>query len=174
MFVFTFDDDGSIAELVRQWELFVRAVSGKMPGVIDEACKAGIAAAKPHIPISEARWWDATRKPGRLRKSGKSQRLRSSLHESWGEMRWSKRYASFVDKGTRGGQTITARGGRFMRFEHRGSLYHKGRVIRGSTPAANFTEHAKRVCIEKLMVGVLAAFNNGKRALELHRGGFSL
>lgn len=174
MLVFNVTDDGSIGELVREWDLFVRTVSGMLPQGIEEACRAGIAAAQPHIPVSEPRWWDKTRKPGRLKKSGRSRITSRSMFNPLGEMRWSKRYASFVDEGTTGGQVITARGGRFMRFEYKGRLYHKSEVVRGATPAAHFTDHAKKVCTDKLIERVFNAFRVGQVALRMRRSGFAL
>lgn len=181
MFHFSVGDDGSVGEFARDWDTFVRVVSDSLPEAVSAACKAGVIAAQPHIPI----------RTGKLQKSGKSRITSRNRFSTWGEMRWSKDYASFVDEGTRrhdirpkfSGRGAPRPGQRrrgskdvgttrvALRFLQGGETRFARVVHHPGTQGRHFSDVAKAECTAVLIKGVLQAFTVGQRALRMRNAG---
>ena len=85
-------DNGTIAIVEAELEAWLLAVHMKLPGIVNRACAQGVAETRQHLPQADT---------GKLDASGHAVPAKVSWLRADGEMRWSARYASFLDEGTR-------------------------------------------------------------------------
>lgn len=175
-----FSDGGSIDATMQALLAALTSVASSFPGIVDAACKNGIAATKPHLPVDT----------GKLEVSGISQPVIYDRVSARGGMSWPVRYASIMDEGSkphmirpkmgkgvigpvRPSQT-RRKGGkalRFLRWEGADGPVFMREVHHPGTTAMNFTRHARNVAISRIVIGLRLSFEHAAEILKRQKAG---
>ena len=176
-----FSDGGSIDATMQALVAALMSIASSFPGIVDAACKNGIAATKPHLPVDT----------GKLEVSGISQPVLYDRVSARGGMSWPVRYASIMDEGSRPhmirpkmGKGVTGpvrpsqtrrKGGkalRFLRWEGAdGRPVFAREVLHPGTKAMNFTRHARNIAISRIIIGLELSFVHANDILKRQKAG---
>lgn len=154
-----------LAQIERDWIAAEKILVTHFERAVEEGAKAGVEASRQAIPV----------RTGALRRENLGRVTVREARAVWGEMRWNRRYASFIDQGTRP-HPIDARRAPalFFYWERIGTFFVGPHVDHPGNPAFKFTEPAADKFVEVALRHVHKGIEEAATFIRLRRAGFQL